>query len=151
LSINCSNSRTSEKHRLGCIGPPVVVGARVKSVVTRQDWEMARHANLGNGERARSGSSQDGINTLAIILDFGVSVESIPLPSEDHVSSTGQVGRNGDTVVCYFVTFVLCPDLEPLHFTFGLVSVIGKVNEAITRVNGIELECDTLRLSSSEI
>jgi len=74
-------------------------------------------------------------------------VESVPLPSEDNVISAGQVGWDGDLVVVAVLALMLFPDLEPLHFVDGLVTVVCEVDKAVSNVKCIKLKGDALRLS----
>jgi len=84
---------------------------------------------------------------LCIILNSRVDMESVPLPSEDNVVSAGQVGWDGNLIVVVVLAFMLFPNLEPLHFTDGLVTIIGEVDKAVSYVKCIELQGDALRLS----
>lgn len=112
---------------------------------------MAWNVNLGLGEHSRRGSRHHSIDALSVVLDLGVGVESVPLPSEDDVLTGRQVRWDGDIVVVAALAVVLLPDFEPLLVAIGLVSIIGKVDEAIADVRSGELKSDALRLTSAKV
>jgi hypothetical protein len=77
-------------------------------------------------------------------------VESVPLPSEDNVLSTGQVGWDGDIVFGTVSAIMLLPDLEPLLLGIGLVTIIAEVDEAVADVKDSELDGNALGSASLE-